>query len=88
MSDVKEETFYLARYALGKGEIEVVTGEWSERDPEWVTSKHGGWWSTFKIGREIFRTREEAVAKADELRKKKIASLHKQIKKLSEMVFK
>ena len=88
MSDVKEETFYIAMYALGKGEIEVVTGEWSERDPEWVTSKHGGWWSSFKLGREIFRTREEAVAKADELRKKKIASLHKQIKKLSEMVFK
>ena len=88
MSDVKEETFYLAKYALSKGEIEVITGEWSERDPEWVTSKHGGWWSTFKLGREIFRTREEAVAKADELRKKRIASLHKQIKKLSEMEFK
>ena len=87
MSDVKEETFYLARYALGKGKIEVVTCEWSERDPEWVTSKHGGWWSSFNLGREIFRTREEAVAKADELRKKKIASLHKQIKKLGEMVF-
>lgn len=87
MSNVKEGTFYLARYALGKGKIEVVTGEWSERDPEWVTSKHGGWWSSFKLGREIFRTREEAVAKADELRKKKIASLHKQIKKLGEMVF-
>ena len=87
MSDVKEETFYLAKYALSKGEIEVVTGEWSKCDPEWVTSKHGGLWSTFKLGREIFRTREEAVAKADELRKKRIASLHKQIKKLGEMVF-
>ena len=88
MSDVKEETFYLAKYALGKGKIEVIVGEWSGCDPEWVTSKHGGLWSTFKLGREIFRTREEAVAKADELRKKKIASLHKQIKKLSEMEFK
>ena len=88
MSDVKEETFYLARYALGRGKIEVVTGGWLESDPEWVTSKHGGLWSTFKLGREIFRTREEAVTKADELRKKKIASLHKQIKKLNEMVFK
>ena len=87
MSDVKEETFYLARYAPGKGEIEVVTGEWSERDPEWVTSKHGGWWSRFKLGREIFRTREEAVAKADELRMKKITSLYKQIGKLNKMVF-
>ena len=87
MSDVKEETFYLARYALSKGKIEVVTGEFSACDPEWVTSKHGGLWSTFKLGREIFRTREEAVSKADELRKKKIASLHKQLKKLSEMVF-
>ena len=86
MSDVKEETFYLAKYALSKGKIEVVTGEWSKCDPEWVTSKRG-WWSTFKLGREIFRTREEAVAKADELRKKKIASLHKQIKKLGGMVF-
>ena len=88
MSDVKEETFYIAKYALSKGKIEVVTGERSECDPEWVTSKHGGLWSTFKLGREIFRTREEAVAKADELRKKRIASLHKQIKKLSEMEFK
>lgn len=86
MSYVKEETFYLTKHALSKGKIEVVTGEFSVCDPEWVTSKHGGWWSTFKLGRDIFRTREEAVAKADELRKKKIASLHKQIKKLSEMV--
>ena len=88
MSDIKEETFYLARYALSKGKIEVVTGEYSVCDTEWVTSKHGGLWSAFKLGREIFRTREEAVAKADELRKKRIASLHKQIKKLSEMEFK
>ena len=87
MSDVKDETFYLAKYALSKGKIEVVTGEWLDGDPKWVTSKHGGLWSTFKLGREIFRTREEAVAKADELRKKRIASLHKQIKKLGEMVF-
>lgn len=87
MSEIKEETFYLAKYALSGGKIEVTTGELSASSPEWVVAKRGGWWSTFKLGRDIFRTREEAIAGANELRKKKIASLQKQIKKLSEMVF-
>ena len=87
MSKIKEETFYLAKYALSSGKIEVVTSESSEREPEWVVLKQERWWLTFKLGRDIFRTREEAVARANEMRKKKIASLHKQIKKLSEMVF-
>lgn len=57
MSKIKEETFYLAKYALSSGKIEVVTGESSVREPEWVVLKQGGWWSTFKLGRDIFRTR-------------------------------
>lgn len=85
MAKVKEETFYLAKYALSDGIEEVLGTVVAVDDDDYVNVK--GIWVAHKLGRYIFRTREEAVAKADELRKKKIASLHKQIKKLSEMVF-
>lgn len=80
------ETFYLVRYALSSGEVNVVVGEECDTNPGSIIVKR--WWSSYKLGRDIFRSREEAVAKADELRKKKIVSLHRQIKKLSEMDFK
>lgn len=38
-------------------------------------------------GKEWHRTKESAIAKAEEMRKKKIASLQKQIKKLENINF-
>lgn len=39
-------------------------------------------------GNDWHRTKESAIAKAEEMRKKKIASLKKQIEKLEKMEFK
>lgn len=42
---------------------------------------------TLKMGRDAHLTREEAVAKAHEMRMRRIASLQKQIAKLEQMTF-
>lgn len=55
--------------------------------------KRAGYWkpavglSVFYLGTECFRTREEAVKKAEALRDRKIASLVRQIDKLKKKTF-
>ena len=76
---------WITKYALTGGIIEA------EGEPygfEWVSASwdNGFWRSVFGQG-EWFDTKERAIAKAEEMRQKKIASLKKQIEKLEEMRF-
>lgn len=76
-------TYYLAKYALGDGKITTI--EWAkDPDEDGDIFFNGG---LLRLGRDIFLTKEDAVAAADKLRLKKIASLKKQIATLEAMRF-
>ena len=47
-----------------------------------------GGFSSYSLGKEAFRTREQAMERAEKMRLKKIASLKKQIEALEKMKFK
>lgn len=76
---------WITKYALSKG-IKEKEVKQSDSFPETVYGKdlyesyHGE-------GKEWHRTKESALARAEELRKKKIASLCKQIEKLEKLRF-
>lgn len=81
---MSKETFYLAKYALSVG-IKEVQGV---RNDDYVYGLDGFLsFHSFRIGRDIFESRAEAVAQANKLRTAKLASLKRQIKKLEEQVF-
>ncbi|WP_447872022.1 tail fiber assembly protein [Serratia fonticola] len=76
---------YITKYALTAGIIKREgeiddSGSFRYKDPEaWGTSSI--WHTDFRL------TEAEALAKAEDMRKKKIASLKKQIAKLEAMTF-
>ncbi len=73
---------YLIKYAMTAGiTLEMVK---DERDDGFVYLE-GYSWSSFKLGRDAAKTREEAVALVCAMRAKKVASLRKQIAKLDAM---
>ena len=84
MNKQAEETFYVARYALRDGVQEAV-GRCASVE-NWVLLD--GYVIGMKLGRDVFRNRAEAVRRAETMREKKIASLHKQVKKLTALEFK
>lgn len=78
-------TYWLSKYALSDG-IKELTGEESVfNGSSWVDVD--GWRGSFKLGRDIHDTREEALDVAEAARIKKIASLRKQIAKLEALKF-
>ena len=83
----KKETFkaYITRYSLTTG-IKESTVEWCESSPKMVQEKDTSY-PTYYHGKDWHRTREEAVARAKEMRDKKIASMKKKIKQLEVMDF-
>ena len=84
MRDQTEETFYLVRYALSDRAITVVRGyERYYEGKGWVNVNNN--WTSFKLGRDIFRDRNDALTQVEAMRKKKIASLQKQIQRLEGM---
>lgn len=80
---------WVTKYALTKGILEC----WGEVDEDklYVTVSFGSgnhsWRQYFKMGRDAHLTREAAVAKAHEMRMRRIASLQKQIANLEQMTF-
>lgn len=76
---------WITKYALTSGIIQIE-GEITENGllydihTSFPTYYHGE-------GNEWHRTKESAIAKAEEMRQKKIESLKKQIKKLETMTF-
>jgi hypothetical protein len=83
------KTYYLTKYALTKGILEVQSNEPPTKNDD-IHYQHKNWheFSCYaKFDEEIFNTKEEAIAKAEEMRCKKIESLKKQIQKLEKKSF-
>lgn len=81
---------FITKYALTQGiiekETEITIYKSSIEEPI-ECARVIGEWPGYTIGKEAFYTLEEAVKKAEEMRKRKIASLRKQIEKLEKMEF-
>ncbi len=80
---------FITKYALTQGILErdghvssddvlCISGNYSNGSFTFTTYYHKGEW---------FKTKEEAIVKAEEMRQKKIKSLEKQLAKLKEMQF-
>lgn len=79
--------FYITKYALSQG---IKTAEAQECGDDMIEERGaaGGYTQYFHgEGKEWHRSREAAVKRAEEMRKKKIESLFKQISKLEKMSF-
>lgn len=76
-------TFYVTKYALTKG-IKCEALRVSASDE---LACGDSWSSAYRIGRDCFDSWEEAHKDAEKRRKKQIASLRKQIKKLQAKTF-
>ena len=74
---------WITKYALSQGIFAV------EGDPvgDGLFRPAGEWHHYHGEGKEWHRTLESAVARAEEMRKAKIASLAKQIRKLDKLTF-
>lgn len=71
---------YVTKYAISRGIEEI------ERDYDYSYIKYN--FHTFLyIGKDAFLDKSEAIKKAEEMKKRKIASLRKQIEKLEKMTF-
>ena len=86
---MKREIFtaWITKYALTTG-IDIVQAEWCNDISEMMISyvKGGGGRMTAH-GNDWHRTPEAAIARAEEMRDAKIASMRKQLEKLERMVF-
>ncbi|MGK9167913.1 hypothetical protein KXR53_16520 [Inquilinus limosus] len=82
-----EVKVWITKYALSAG-IQEVEGELSGAPADMiVVQSQMGTVYYHGEGRDWHRTREEAVARAEEMRKKRVASLKKQITKLKKLKF-
>lgn len=86
MNVQKGQKVWLAKYALSEGVCEEVVRGGSSRE-KWITIESRTTWALYKLGRDVFTNREDAVVAADVLRHKKLASLRKSIAKLEKMEF-
>jgi hypothetical protein len=78
--------FWVSKYAMTKG-IFPVNGEVSEISRSVLVVKDTWTYYLHGEGKEWHRTPEAAVARAEEMRTAKIASLKKQIAKVEKMTF-
>lgn len=76
---------WISKYALTTGLFEMEVHHMSEDGD----SVYGNdmLQAFHKEGKDWHKTKEEAILRAEELRKKKIESLQKQLKKLEKMTF-
>jgi len=79
---------FVTKYALTSGIIEV-DGEVSENHPTMLTVREasGMPYMNHHHGKDWHSTREDALARAEEMRKAKLISLAKQVKKISNLEF-
>lgn len=78
-------TYYLSKYALSEG-VEKVESDDRYSKGDWIDLQDR--YGFYKLGRDIHKVEAEALAAAESMRVKKIASLKKQIAKLEAMTFK
>lgn len=77
-------TVWITKYALSTGLVEIE----AEPDGQYVSWRGKGYHqSAWGENKQWCRTHDAALTRADEMRKAKIASLHKQITKLEKMTF-
>lgn len=77
---------FVSRNALTTGVAEETVDHTDSTSGDYIWSKESGW-RGLKIDRDAFVTKEEAIVAAEGMRKRKIASLKKQVEKLEKMVF-
>ena len=80
-------TYYVTKYALSsKGKIAALVADGPPSEHGYVYET--GWAGrSYKIDRDVFTTPQAAIAAAEAARKKKIASLRKQIAALEKVEF-
>lgn len=86
---MKNEIFtaWITKYALTNG-IEAVQAEWcGDVSAEMITYGYGDGYMHFVHGSDWHRTPEAALARAEEMRTAKIASLKNSMAKLERMTF-
>lgn len=83
---METRTYYLTKYAMVDA-IKIAPGRPSESNPAYITNDEGANWFFLKLGRDIFENEDDARARAEQMRKRRIASLKKQIAKLEAMNF-
>lgn len=77
---------FITKYALSSGIEEVDARNCSDTAQEMIAINGGGLSAYFHKG-EHFETMEQAIVKAEAMRKKKIENLYKQIFKLERLDF-
>lgn len=80
------QRLWKSKYALTEGIKEVVSRDDADDSGYYIRLEEHSW-NLFKIGRDVHTTRQEAVLAAEAMRRKKLDSLRKQIKKLEAMAF-
>lgn len=79
---------YVTKYAISLGIEEIEREIYEVRDYDYDYSYIKYNFHTFLyIGKDAFLDKSEAIKKAEEMKKRKIASLRKQIEKLEKMTF-
>lgn len=78
---------FITNYALTGGikEVETEIIKSNLINEEYVKPK--GMCSIYYIGKNAFTNKSEAIKKAEDMRKRKIASLYKQIERLKKLSF-
>jgi hypothetical protein len=77
---------YVTKYALTAGIEEVEVEDCFDIDQNMVKAVHGRFLTSFFEG-DWHRSREEAVARAEQMRKKKISALRSSLAKFEGMQF-
>lgn len=78
---------FITKYALTSGikemELDIRKTDFAE-SPDYVRDAS---WTLFFIGKDAFLNKDDAIKRAEEMRKKKVASLEKQLDKLKRLSF-
>lgn len=80
-------TVWITKYALSRGIIKTTARMWCDGMMIAFRLNDKAAFDTYAHGNDWYWTRESAVARAEEMRKAKIASLKKQIASLEKRVF-
>lgn len=88
MSENETKMMWASKFAL-TSKITQMPVKLSSSSPEYAYDARPGssGWTSFKIGRDLHETYQQAVTAAEQARTKKIASLKKQIAKLEKHDF-
>lgn len=79
-------TLYLSKYALTDGIKKVEVEYYESRKTDYIHPN--GYYNYYKLGVDLHETKEAALAKAEEMRKKAIEAAKKKLAKLEKMTVK